>query len=481
MEKLEDIFQIYYNKAVIYLDEKWISTVEDWHNFDFTMLMKIGLILLFGFFLAKLMSKHIPKAIKFLGKKINISIDDEFTSALRSFIFKLIFFLFVLLAINTLNLPEAILFIASSIVKSILILSFVGFTLTISKLLLYKMANSSKNDKESIQVVQESTLPLFENTILILFSVIAIFQVFAVWNVDMTALLAGAGIGAMAVGMAAKDTLSDIIAGILILTDAPYRVGDVVYVQTNLKGRVSAIGLRNTRIVTKNNVEVIVPNTIMGTSQIVNESSSKKEGIRINIDVSISNGEDIYIVKSLLIQAANSCKKIAQDKEIKSLMTGFQMDMLQFRVQCWINNPEDKGSAKGELMENIYLKFKGENIDVTMTRYQHVKLSYEEAQELYIKQFPNIEQKVFIKEFPDTKQEQFVKEFPDTKQEQFVKEFPDTQQDLSIKEMPNIFGSGTPREMGQAVQTTSIDKDILSNLKKATSKKVTSKKVNNEK
>jgi len=266
---------------------------------------------------------------------------------------------------------------------------------------------------------------------------VGIYQVLSIWNVDMTALLAGAGIGAMAVGMAAKDTLSDIIAGILILTDAPYRVGDVVYVRNNLKGRVSDIGLRNTRIVTKSNIEVIVPNTIMGTSQIINESSSKKDGIRIEVFISTSNKEDIHTIKRLLVEATKASSKIAQDKEIKPVMTGFQMDMLQFKVQCWIDNPEDKGSAKGQLMENIYLHFKEEDIDITMTRYQHVKLSYEEAQELHITQFPKTQQEHFIKEFPNTKQEHFVKEFPDTKQEHFVKEFPDTKQDHFVKEFPD--------------------------------------------
>ena len=336
-----------------------------------------------------------------------------------------------------LSLPESIDFIAKAVINSILILSFVSFLFKIVKLILHKMVNSStQSDVERVHVVQASTLPLFENTALIFFVLAGVYQVFAIWNVDMTALLAGAGIGAMAVGMAAKDTLSDIIAGILILTDAPYRVGDVVYVSGNLKGRVSAIGLRNTRLVTKSNIEVIVPNTIMGTSQIVNESSSKKEGIRIQMDVSISNGEDVTMVKSLLIEAAKVSQKIAQDKEIKSMMVGFAMDMLQFRVQCWINDPEDKGSAKGELMENIYFKFKEADIDITMTRYQHVKLSYEEAQELRITQFP------------------------DTKQEHFVKEFPDTKQDMSIKEIPNIFGSGMPKILTKVTKTPSPKDNI---------------------
>jgi small-conductance mechanosensitive channel len=328
-------------------------------------------------------------------------------------------------------------FIISALIKSILLLSFVGFLLQIIRTLLHKMAKNSSNntDEEVVHVVQESTLPLFENTALIAFYIIGFYLVFSIWNVDMTALLAGAGIGAMAVGMAAKDTLSDIIAGILILTDAPYRVGDVVYVKGNLKGRVSAIGLRNTRLVTKNNIEVIVPNTIMGTSQIVNESSSKEFGIRIQLDVSVAFGEDVEVVKLLLINSANKAKKVAQDKEIKALMIGFEQYALQFRLQCWIGDPEDKGSAKGELMELIYLNFYNAGIDVAMTREQNINMVHEQLppQEIRITQFPETNSNVHVKEFPDTKQ------------------------DMHIKEVPNLFGTANMKKMTKVTKVKDGD------------------------
>ena len=450
MENIEKILLVYYEKGLSLLSIKWNSTVESFYAFDFVMLTKIGFVLLLGYFLAKILSKYIPKTIQFIGQRINLSIDNDLILAIRSFIFKLILFSFVLIAVNIMDLPKTIDFIANAIVKSILFISFIAFALNIVKIILNKMAFApeKENDKESVKVVQESTLPLFENTALIFFSLGGLYQVFSIWNVDMTALLAGAGIGAMAVGMAAKDTLSDIIAGILILTDAPYRVGDVVYVRNNLKGRVVAIGLRNTRLVTKNNVEVIVPNTIMGTSQIINESSAKDSGIRIQLDISVAVGEDVGRVKELLVASTKNTKRIAQDKEIKALMVSFEQYMLRFRIQCWINNPEDKGSAKGELMESIYITFRHEGIDITMTREQSITMSHAELppQEIRITQFPETQQTVHVKEFPDTKQEVNITEFPDTKQEQF------------IKEIPNIFGTAKAKKLTKVSKNPKIKK-----------------------
>ena len=370
---------------------------------------------------------YIPKGLKVLAKKVNFSVDKELMQSLRTFIFRLIFFLFLLVAVNVLNLSEGMHFAIFAIIKSILLLSFMGFLLQTIRTLLHKMAKKStaSKDEDAVYLVQESTLPLFENTALITLYTVGLYLVFSLWNVDMTGLLAGAGIGAMAVGMAAKDTLSDIIAGILILTDAPYRVGDVVYVKGNLKGKVSQIGLRNTRLVTKNNIEVIVPNTIMGTSQIVNESSSKEFGIRIQLDVSTAFGEDVEKIKALLIDSAKKAKKVAQNQEIKSMMIGFEQYMLTFRLQCWIGNPEDKGSAKGELMELMYLNFYDAGIDIALTREQNINMMHDSLppQEIRITQFPETNSSVYVKEFPETKQE------------------------VHIKEVPNLFGTGDMKKM----------------------------------
>jgi small-conductance mechanosensitive channel len=432
MDSLEKLFLQTYELTRASLMKFYEETITRWHNFDGMMLLKIGITIFMGYLVAKLFSTYIPKGIKVIARKINFSIDKDLLNSLRSFIFKLIFFLFILLSINILELSESMNFIAFAIVKSILLLSFVGFLLQVVRTLLYKMANksSANTNEDVVHVVQESTLPLFENTALIAFYTVGLYLVFSIWNVDMTALLAGAGIGAMAVGMAAKDTLSDIIAGILILTDAPYRVGDVVYVKGNLKGRVSQIGLRNTRLVTKNNVEVIVPNTIMGTSQIVNESSSKEFGIRIQLDVSTAFGEDVQKIKSLLIDSAKKAKRVAKEQEIKAMMIGFEQYSLQFRLQCWIGNPEDKGSAKGELMELMYLNFYEAGIDIAITKEQNITLRHEELppQEIRITQFPETNSSVYVKEFPETTQEMY------------------------IKEVPNLFGAGQVKKM------TKIDK-----------------------
>ena len=89
----------------------------------------------------------------------------------------------------------------------------------------------------------------------------------------MTAWLASAGVVGIAVGFAAKDTLANLFSGVFILADAPYKIGDYIVLDaTGMRGKVTQIGLRSTRLITRDDVEVTIPNSIMGNSQVINQS-----------------------------------------------------------------------------------------------------------------------------------------------------------------------------------------------------------------
>jgi MscS family membrane protein len=102
--------------------------------------------------------------------------------------------------------------------------------------------------------------------------VVAVYIIFSAWNIDMTVWLASAGIIGIAVGFAAKDTLANLFSGVFILADAPYKIGGFVVLDTAKRGEVTHIGIRNTRLLTRDDVEITVPNSIMGNTKIINES-----------------------------------------------------------------------------------------------------------------------------------------------------------------------------------------------------------------
>ncbi len=121
--------------------------------------------------------------------------------------------------------------------------------------------------------IQPQTLPLIQFGFKVLVISVQAWMLLSVWNVSLTSWLASAGVVGIAVGFAAKDTLANFISGIFILADAPYKVGQYIIIDGDTRGVVTEIGMRSTRLLTRDNVEVTVPNAVIGNAKIVNESS----------------------------------------------------------------------------------------------------------------------------------------------------------------------------------------------------------------
>jgi len=102
---------------------------------------------------------------------------------------------------------------------------------------------------------------------------IALITILSHFNVDVTALLATLGLIGLALSLAAQDTLNDIINGVLIWLDRPFRIGDRIEIQGDkMWGDVIDIGTRSTRILLIDNTMVIVPNSVIGKNQVINYS-----------------------------------------------------------------------------------------------------------------------------------------------------------------------------------------------------------------
>ena len=143
-------------------------------------------------------------------------------------------------------------------------------------------------------------MPLFDLVMTILIVAVAAYGLLQVWNIDPTAWLASAGIVGIAVGFAARDTLANLFAGFFIIADAPYKVGDYIVFDTGERGEVTKVGIRSTRILTRDDVEVIMPNSAMANNKVVNESGGRWERFRIRIKVGVAYGSDVDDVCELL-------------------------------------------------------------------------------------------------------------------------------------------------------------------------------------
>jgi small-conductance mechanosensitive channel len=170
---------------------------------------------------------------------------------------------------------------------------------------------------------------------------IAIFILFAHFGVNITALLAAFGIAGLAFSLAAQDTLADAIAGFIILADQPYRVGDRIEIQgEDTWGDVVDIGLRTTRIRTRDNRMVIVPNSVISKNQVVNYTFPDPR-YRIQTHIGIGYGSNIEEVRTLIVETVRQVDGILPDKPVDSLYIEMGDSAMIFRVRWWIESYED--------------------------------------------------------------------------------------------------------------------------------------------
>ena len=359
---------------------------------DYAILRALVLMLI-GYFIAKFFSIQIPKQLVKLAKRFNFGLGDDIAALLRPLIFKVIFFASIALIAkaSSSSLPETTTVFIQSVAKSLIVLFIVLFLNDVIKLILQFLCHAKSKDGEP-NLLQPATLPLFENVSLILIILIGVQQIFAIWNIDMTALLASAGLVGLAVGMASKDTLSDIIAGILILTDRPYSVGDIIQIDTETRGKVIQVGIRSTRILKKDNIQIIIPNGVMGRAQVTNESSSEDEGVRIMLMVSTAYGVDAKLIRKLLINAAKQTEIVLQDKKIIVHLSDIQKSHTIFTLFCWIAEPADKSKALAALRENVYELFIEEDIEIALPEEREIAITRQpqNTSEISITQIPDL-------------------------------------------------------------------------------------------
>lgn len=239
------------------------------------------------------------------------------------------------------------------------------------------LQHAARTRRSSASLVQVQTLPLFENLALLVIFIVSAYLLFSLWGVDMTAWLASAGIAGIAIGFAAKDSLANLISGVWILADGPYNIGDYVVLDGGERGRVTHIGLRSTRMFTRDYTEVSVPNAVIGNAKIVNESAGINPKYRVRVPVGVSYGSNIDLVEKTLLEVATKSDLICEDPAPICRFRKFGASSVDYEMMGWVEDPELRGRAVHFLNREVYLAFEKLGIEIPYSK-----------QDLYIKSLP---------------------------------------------------------------------------------------------
>jgi len=339
---------------------------------DYPWIQALGMVAA-SVLIAWIFDRFIISTLKRLAVKTKFEIDNRLIELLHGPIYSSIIILGLALAVHTLEPVEPFDFIIYSVLQSIAYLIWAVLILRITKLVLGHVARSDRH----ISILHPQTLPLFENIANIAIFGFAVYIIFSAWHVDMTAWLASAGIIGIAIGFAAKDTLANLFSGVFILADAPYKIGDFVVLDTGERGEVTHIGIRSTRLKTRDDVEVTVPNSVMGNTKIINESGGLNEKFRIRVAIGVAYGSDIDKVRDILMDIALNADDVCDDPEPRVRFRQFGASSLDFELLCWIDQPVLRGRVLDSLNCKVYKRFIEDEIEIPYSKH-----------ELYIKQMP---------------------------------------------------------------------------------------------
>lgn len=336
-----------------------------------------GLIVLLIFVVfAKVVEWIVMPLVRRLTSRTSTHIDDLIVQYLRSPLFWTLVLIGIVASSSIVGIDESVRSTLVSFVLSVLILLWMLFAVRISKLLLSEASRRAKPNA----MVRPQTLPLFTNIAAITIIVFAVYFMFQSWHVDMTAWLASAGIAGIAIGFAAKDTLANLFSGVFIMADSPYKIGDYVVLDDGggIRGKVTHIGIRSTRLLTRDDVEVTIPNSIMGNSKVVNESGGPHVKYRIRVAVGVAYGSDIDQVRDVLMSVARESEAVCDQPEPRVRFRAFGASSLDFELLCWVDNPELRGRVLDALNSVVYKRFLVEGIEIPFAK-----------QDLYIKEMPD--------------------------------------------------------------------------------------------
>jgi MscS family membrane protein len=287
-------------------------------------------------------------------------LDDQVLRMGAAVVARVIIYLSLAAAIETLPLPAPAVRIAVRVLLSVLVVQLMRAGLKAIPIGLEVL--SRVGDRFSI--VEERTVPLFDLVFTILIVGIAGYALLQVWSIDPTAWLASAGVVGIAVGFAARDTLANLFAGFFIIADAPYRVGDYVVLDSGERGEVTRVGVRSTRLLTRDDVEIIIPNSVMAGTKIINESGGRWVKSRLRLAVGVAYGSDVDRVVEVLEGVARGHPDMVQDPEPRARMRGFGESSLDFELHCWVSHPSEREHITHELFMAIYKALAAARIEI---------------------------------------------------------------------------------------------------------------------
>lgn len=308
--------------------------------------------------------------VKFFVKKTKTKIDDMILDIMKKPIFYIVVLYGIIRSLEVLPIPTGLALYIMKIYYFFLIILLGYLSIKIFTDVIMELAEQLAAKTES--KMDDVLLPLLEKIGKTVIIITIILFLMDFMGIDVTVLVAGMGIAGLVIAFAAQDTLSNFFAGIFLLTDRPFDIGDVIKLEDGTYCQIQKVGMRSTRLYdTFNHQRIIVPNTTIANEKVINVSKPDPR-IKISFTVGVAYGTNIKKAKKVIMEEIKKTKHIIIEKDRRPSIkfTNFGDSALDIFVKVWVDHFNNQWDAADELKTRIYYRFAKEGIEIPFP--QHV-------------------------------------------------------------------------------------------------------------
>lgn len=319
------------------------------------------LILSIFWMLGQLVSAILIKWGTRLTRFTATDLDDRLLQRVVPHVSRLLTMLGFYLAFRSLPLHEKILMVFSGVL-------FIALVIIVFNLVyhafdeLLKWYISGRQGGIDAQMSRQM-VPVAEKVVSLFLMGTALIFILRHFNYDIFSLVTALGIGSLAIGLAAKDTLAHMISGFTLMLDRPFLIGDRIKLASGLVGDVVDIGLRSTKIQGLDSTVMIIPNSDLCNSALINmvRPTMVTQG---RITVGVGYGSDMDQVKALLLEIAGENDEVVAEPAPLVLFTSFGDSALNVLFLFWVGDPTRIGLVTDQLNCTILRRFREERIEI---------------------------------------------------------------------------------------------------------------------
>lgn len=330
-------------------------TIEELWQFLWPIIILVGFVAA-GYVLRIVLNVYVTR----LTRKTKTKIDDIIIDAVKTPIVAI----FLIVGINF-ALAQAP-FVPAQILQYLPTISSIIIIL-IGTIVAAKIITGILKYYGSIRPSLKTLVPIFSKLINVIVYFVAFILMLNALGINVTALVAGLGIGGIAIAFALQETLSQLFAGMYIMTDRPVRVGDYIELESGKKGYVVSIGWRSTRIRELPNNIIVIPNSKLGGAIVTNYYLPEQEMAAL-VQVGVSYDSDLGKVERVTVDVG---------KQVLKKVTGgvpefdpfiryhtFSDFSINFTVILRVKEFVDKYLVTHEFVKALHKRYKKEGIEI---------------------------------------------------------------------------------------------------------------------